>query len=84
MAAQLGYTFAPPEVNTPSGLKDMKLTWQDIKTIVELYEHFEEEMDRKYLEWQMDEDQTGIPNPFEVSKEDICKDVLIAFDRGKK
>lgn len=60
------------------------MTWQDIKTIVELYEHFSEEADRNYREWSMDEDQTGIPNPFDISMEDLCKDVLVAFNRNKK
>lgn len=60
------------------------MTWQDIKTIVELYEHFEEEAERNYMEWQMDEDQTGIPNPFDKSMEDICKSVLCAFKKSKK
>ena len=60
------------------------MTWQDIRTIVELYEHFSEEAERNYREWSMDEDQTGIPNPFDISKEDICKDVLVAFNRARR
>ena len=60
------------------------MTWQDIRTIVELYEQFYEETRKNYLEWQMDEDQRGIPNPFDLSMEDICKDVLLAFNRMKK
>ena len=60
----------------------MNLIWQDIKTIVELYEKRDEELRQAYWDWQMDEDQTGVPNPFEESMEDTCRWVLSVFKRG--
>jgi hypothetical protein len=59
------------------------LTWQDIKRIVELYEHFAKEAERDELEWYMDEDQMGIPYPNPVTIEDLCKQTLRAFNKSK-
>lgn len=58
-----------------------KLTVDDIRLIVELYEEYSDEVDRDYRDWQMDEDQTGIPNPFDHSREEICGEVLRRFNR---
>lgn len=59
----------------------MELTWQDIKRIVELYKHFEEDAYYNFMEWQRDEDQMGIKNPFDYSEEDLCKMTLNALKK---
>ena len=61
----------------------MELTWQDVKRIVELYEHFNKEADREELEWSMDEDQTGIPFPYPTTKEELCRMTLKAFENER-
>ena len=60
---------------------ETKLTVDDIRLIVELYEEYSDEVDRDYRDWQMDEDQIGIPNPYLLSKDDICGEVLRRFNR---
>ena len=55
------------------------MTIEDVKEIVELYHHFEDQYNEWYREWQMDEDQIGVPNPFDKTHEEICEDVLGAY-----
>lgn len=63
-----------------------ELSWKDVDYLQFLYEDYDRWLTEKYREWQFDEDQTGLPNPYDESREDICKEVLHRFNRsrGKK
>lgn len=61
------------------------MTLEDVKYIVETYEWYQNHYHELYITFAYDEEQTGIPNPYEkIGKNDICKDVLRAYNRMKK
>lgn len=59
----------------------MELTWQDVKEIVDTYEFLQYEQEMYEREWNMDEDQTGIPYPNEMSRDDMFKMVARMYNK---
>lgn len=56
------------------------MEWQVVKEIVELFEAQENQLDEWDREWQMDEDQMGIPSPYRPTREEMYKDVAATYN----
>lgn len=57
------------------------MDYETVKEIVELYEYLENEERTAEREWAMDEDQTGIPYPYELTREDLYRDVAAVYNK---
>lgn len=60
------------------------MDWKVVKEIVDTYEYIQYEEDMYEREWMLDEDQTGIPYPNKMSREDLFKLVARIYNEQHK
>lgn len=60
------------------------MDWKVVKEIVDTYEYIQYEEDMYEREWMLDEDQTGIPYPNKMSREDLFKLVARIYNKQHK
>ena len=66
-------------------MKHTELTWQDIRTINDLCEEYQEQVDADLHAWMMDEDNTGIKCPYlPETDEEFYGEVLRRWDKANE
>lgn len=57
------------------------MDWEVVKEIVDTYEYIQYEENMSEQEWMMDEEQTGIPYPNKMSRDDMFKLVARIYNK---